>query len=44
MTTIQDLYDMINMFPEVSSNEVFRSAEDRQKSENTGTCIDRLVM
>ena len=32
------------MFPEEANNEDLRSAEGRQKTQNNGTGIDRLVM
>ena len=44
MTTIQDLDDVIEMFPEVASDEVLRSAQCRPKRENTVSGIYRLVM
>ena len=41
---IQDINEVINMFPEEASAEVLRRAENRTKLENSGVGIDILVM
>ena len=37
---IQDINQVIEMFPEDKDNEVLRSAESRPKKENSGAGID----
>ena len=42
--TMQDLDDVIKMFPEGASDEVLRSSENRPKRDNFGSGIESLVM
>ena len=44
MTTIQDLDDVIEMFPEEANDEDLRIAENRPKLQNPGAGIDILFM
>ena len=41
---MQDLDDLIEIFPEEANDEYFRSAENRPKRQNYGTRIDQLIM
>ena len=41
---MQDINDVIEMFPEEKYDEVLRRAESIPKRENDGAGIDRLVM
>ena len=41
---MQDLYHVIEMFPEEASDEFLRTAKYRPKRQNAGTGIERLVM
>ena len=40
--TLQDLYDVIKMFPEEENDEVFRRADNSQKRHQDRASIDRL--
>ena len=44
MTTMQDLDEVVEMFPEEANDKKFRSAKNRPKRQNSGIGIDRLVV
>ena len=41
---MQEINEVIEMFPSEKDGEVLRSAESRPKRENAGAGIDRLLM